>query len=112
MCELAKKRNEGSHLSCHLVSINKILADERHGHLITALGAQKAMGEAACALSILESHPEISLTDTCVQIIKYVASGSVHQTDELEPLINEVELSHNCRTTPSVLQKARPLSAQ
>ena len=70
MCELNKiARNDASHISGHIVAVNKICSAERRNLPITAQDIQSAMVDATCILSVLNKNPKISVTPPCKQQI-------------------------------------------
>ena len=89
MCELNKTvRNEASHTSEHIVTVNKICSAERRNLPITAQDIQSAMVAAACILSVLNKNPKMSVTIPCKQQIDRVYNGEIQQTATIGSLIN------------------------
>ena len=89
MCELNKiVRNDASHISGHIVAINKICSAERRNLPITAQDIQSAMVAAACILSVLNKNPKMSVTTACEQQINRVYNGEIQQTTTIDSLIN------------------------
>lgn len=89
MCELNKiVRNDASHISGHIVEVNKICSAERRKLRITALAIQSAMVAAACILSVLNKNPKMFVTTACKQQIDRAYSGEIQQTATIDSLIN------------------------
>lgn len=89
MCELNKTvRNDASHISGHIVAVNKICSAERRNLPITAQDIQSAMVAAACILSVLNKNPKMFVTTACEQQIDRVYNGEIQQTTTIDSLIN------------------------
>ena len=109
MCELNKiVRNDASHISGHIVAVNKICSAERRNLLITAQDIQSAMVAAACILSVLNKNPKMSVTIPCKQQIDRVYNGEIQQTTTIDSLINFDQSKFQEPAYDSLLVSAQP----